>query len=148
MKLGDPRAPAPAPGTRLRYIASAQAQARLPCDHCPAGAIAHPAQCRRSNFRPSLNQSTPLAIATHTPHWPAESGTVPKARFRKGSCTTAPCRAVDNATAAHSQRFENAARNVDAVAERALKQLKSCASTSTVKAAVRVSSRLCGPGPI
>jgi len=96
---------------------------------------------------PFAEPEHPLAIATHTHHWPAESGTVPKARLRKCRCTTAPCSPADNATATHSQRFENAAWNAEAVAERALKQLNSCVSTSTVKAAMRALQGCAGRGP-
>jgi hypothetical protein len=64
--------------------------------------LCRPGQRRRISLRASLNHSTPLAMVTQTPHWLAESGTVPNARFKNGRCTTAACNAADRPTAAHS----------------------------------------------
>ena len=100
---------------------------------------------RLAHLRSSLNHSTPLAIAMHTPHCSSESGAVPKARFRGSMCTTATCRPAESATMAHSHRLANRPLNALRVSDRALKQLKSCASTSTVKPAVRAPVRLCWP---
>ncbi len=56
-------------------------------------------------------------------HCVASCGTVPKALFSSGTCTTATCRSADSATAAHNQRLANKPCQALAVAERALKKL-------------------------
>lgn len=119
------------------------------------------AQVHRSGCRahPAWSRIAATAFAlrrTRAPHWPpphtGPTGPPRAARCRRrgwghGRCTTAAGSAADKASAAHSQRLENAARNADTLVERALTQLNNCVNTSAVNAAVRARSRLCGPGP-
>ena len=76
------------------------------------------------------------------PHCAAVSGSVPNAVLRNGRKTTATCNRAERATAPHSQAFENRPRNALRRSERALKTLKSWASTSVVNAIVRATRSL------
>ena len=49
---------------------------------------------RLAHLRSSLNHSTPLAIAMHTPHCSSESGAVPKARSVSYTHLATDCSAI------------------------------------------------------
>ena len=95
-----------------------------------------------TSLRASDTHSTTLAATIVTPHCAAVSGSVPNAVLRNGRKTTATCNRAERATAPHSQAFENRPRNALRRSERALKTLKSWASTSVVNAIVRATRSL------
>ena len=107
------------------------------CAYCLGGAIVRRVQSRRNSFRTSLNQSTPLAIATHTHHWPAESGTVPKAMLRKDRCRTAHRGVFASRQHLHSgkalRKANTSARSEPLICQCVMSAFTSSESTSVTK---------------